>query len=59
MTLDELQKNIEIAYSEMNRERALKQAELEAYFKGYEKGLDRSHEILRSHIYFNKEGELK
>ena len=50
MTLDEVGKIDEQAFAEMNKEKAIKQAELNAYFVGYETGLDKANKILRKYI---------
>lgn len=55
MTIDEANKIDEQAYNEMNRQKSEAQLKLNAYFAGYEKGLDAANKILRSHIYNTKE----
>lgn len=55
MTLDDVNELDEKAYNEMQEEMVTKQAELEAYYKGYEKGIDRTIRILRNHIINNNE----
>lgn len=50
MTLDEASKIDEQAFAEMNKEKALKQAELNAYFIGYKTGLDEANKLLRKYI---------
>lgn len=58
MTLDDLNEIDAKVYNEMHDERTTKQAELESYYKGYEKGIDRTIRILRNHIINNeKDGE--
>lgn len=57
MTLDDVNELDEKAYSEMQEEMITKKAELEAYYKGYEKGIDRTIRILRNYIINNKDGE--
>lgn len=42
MTLDDANKIDEQAYDEMHREHISEQTKLDAYFKGYEKGIDRT-----------------
>lgn len=56
MTLDDVNELDKQVYNEMQKERVLKQAEIEAYYKGYEKGIDRTIRILRNHIINNNEG---
>lgn len=60
MTLDDANKIDEQAYDEMHREHVSEQSKLDAYFKGYEKGIDRTIRILRNHIINNeKDGDQK
>lgn len=56
MTLDDVNKLDAQVYNEMRNERATKQAELEAYYKGYEQGIDRTIRNLRNHIINNEKG---
>ena len=50
MTLDDVVKIDEQAYAEMNKEKTLKEAELNAYFIGYKTGLDKANKLLRKYI---------
>lgn len=60
MTLDDAEKIDTQAFIEMQKERVVKQAELEAYYKGYEQGLEHYNRLLRNHITLNeKDGEQK
>ena len=59
MTIDEVYKIDEQAYNEMNKQKSEAQVKFNAYFDGYEKGIDLVNKLLIAYLSNKKDGEEK
>lgn len=50
MTIDEARKIDEKAYNEMNKQKSEAQVKFNAYFEGYEKGIDLVNKLLIAYL---------